>query len=74
MRLNRRLTFLEDTDYYARLLTSENLRCGYIPEHFYAYCQSDNSLSKSVRDSNFECSFALCDIFAQLSDIVLTKG
>ena len=74
LRFNRRLTFLEDMDFYARLLTSENLRCGYIPEHFYAYCQSDNSLSKSGRDSNFECSFALCDIFAQLSDIVVEKG
>ena len=35
---------------------------------------SHNSLSKSGRDSNFECSFALCDIFAQLSDIVVDKG
>ena len=74
LRFNRRLTFLEDMDFYARLLTSENLRCGYIPEHFYAYSQSDNSLSKSGRDSNFECSFALCDIFAQLSDVVVEKG
>ena len=38
VRFNRRLTFLEDMDFYARLLTTENLRCGYIPEHFYAYC------------------------------------
>lgn len=74
VRFNRRLTFLEDMDFYARLLTTENLRCGYIPEHFYAYSQSDNSLSKSGRDSNFECSFALCDIFAQLSDVVVEKG
>ena len=73
LRFNRRLTFLEDMDFYARLLTSENLRCGYIPEHFYAYRQGENSLSKSGNDSNLECSFALCDIFAELADNVVEK-
>ena len=73
MRFNRRLTFLEDMDFYARVLTSENLRCGYIPEHFYAYRQGENSLSKSGNDSNLECSFALCDIFAELADNVVEK-
>ena len=73
VRFNRRLTFLEDMDFYARLLTSENLRCGYIPEHFYAYRQGENSLSKSGNDSNLECSFALCDIFAELADNVVEK-
>ena len=73
LRFNRRLTFLEDMDFYARLLSSANLRCGYIPEHFYAYSQVDNSLSKSGKDSNFECSFALCDVFDELADIVVDK-
>ena len=73
VRFNRRLTFLEDMDFYARLLASENLRCGYIPEHFYAYRQVENSLSKSSNDSNLECSFALCDIFDEFADIVVEK-
>ena len=36
-RFNPNLTFLEDMDFYARLLASANLRCGYMPEIFYAY-------------------------------------
>ena len=67
-RFNPNLTFLEDMDFYARLLASANLRCGYMPEIFYAYCQTDNSLSKSGSDTNFTCSFALCDVFAELAD------
>ena len=55
-------------DFYARMLASANLRCGYMPEIFYAYCQTDNSLSKSGSDTNFTCSFALCDVFAELAD------
>ena len=68
VRFNPNLTFLEDMDFYARLLASANLRCGYMPEIFYAYCQTDNSLSKSGSDTNFTCSFALCDVFAELAD------
>ena len=68
VRFNPNLTFLEDMDFYARLLASANLRCGYMPEIFYAYCQAGNSLSKSGSDTNFECSFALCDVFAELAD------
>ena len=68
IRFNLHLTFLEDMDFYARLLASANLRCGYMPEIFYAYCQTDNSLSKSGSDTNFTCSFALCDVFAELAD------
>lgn len=67
IRFNLHLTFLEDMDFYARLLASANLRCGYMPEIFYAYCQTDNSLSKSGSDTNFVCSFALCDVFAELA-------
>lgn len=67
IRFNPHLTFLEDMDFYARLLASANIRCGYMPEIFYAYCQTDNSLSKSGSDTNFVCSFALCDVFAELS-------
>ena len=67
-RFNPNLTFLEDMDFYARLLASANLRCGYMPAIFYAYCQTDNSLSKSGSDTNFTCSFALCDVFAELAD------
>ena len=69
VRFNPNLTFLEDMDFYARLLASANLRCGYMPEIFYAYCQAGNSLSKSGSDTNFECSFALCDVFAELADL-----
>ena len=68
VRFNPNLTFLEDMDFYARLLASANLRCGYMPEIFYAYCQAGNSLSKSGSDTNFTCSFALCDVFAELAD------
>ncbi|MCI6329049.1 MAG: glycosyltransferase [Bacteroidales bacterium] len=68
IRFNLHMTFLEDMDFYARLLASANLRCGYMPEIFYAYCQTDNSLSKSGSDTNFTCSFALCDVFAELAD------
>ena len=68
VRFNPNLTFLEDMDFYARLLASANLRCGYMPEIFYAYCQTVNSLSKSGSDTNFTCSFALCDVFAELAD------
>ena len=32
VRFNPNLTFLEDMDFYARLLASANLRCGYMPE------------------------------------------
>ena len=67
IRFNLHMTFLEDMDFYARLLASANLRCGYMPEIFYAYCQTDNSLSKSGSDTNFTCSFALCDVFAELA-------
>ena len=67
IRFNPHLTFLEDMDFYARLLASANIRCGYMPEIFYAYCQTDNSLSKSGSDTNFVCSFALCDVFAELA-------
>ena len=69
VRFNQNLTFLEDMDFYARLLASANLRCGYMPEIFYAYCQTVNSLSKSGSDTNFACSFALCDVFAELADV-----
>lgn len=74
VRFNLLLTFLEDMDFYARLLASDNLKCGYMPEYFYAYRQVDNSLSRSDSDSNFECSFALCDVFAELADIAVDKG
>ena len=69
VRFNPNLTFLEDMDFYARLLASANLRCGYMPEILYAYCQAGNSLSKSGSDINFTCSFALCDVFAELADV-----
>ena len=74
VRFNQRLTFLEDMDFYARLLASYNLKCGYMPEYFYAYRQVDNSLSRAGSDSNFECSFSLCDVFAELADVAVDKG
>ena len=73
-RFNPNLTFLEDMDFYARLLASANLRCGYMPEIFYAYCQTDNSLSKSGSDTNFVCSFALCDVFAELAYVATDQN
>lgn len=74
IRFNLHLTFLEDMDFYARLLASANLRCGYMPEIFYAYCQTDNSLSKSGSDTNFVCSFALCDVFAELAYVATDQN
>ena len=74
VRFNPNLTFLEDMDFYARLLASANLRCGYMPEIFYAYCQTDNSLSKSGSDTNFVCSFALCDVFAELAYVATDQN
>ena len=74
VRFNQCLTFLEDMDFYARLLASDNLKCGYMPEYFYAYRQVDNSLSRSGSNSNFECSFSLCDVFAELADVAVDKG
>ena len=74
IRFNLHMTFLEDMDFYARLLASANLRCGYMPEIFYAYCQTDNSLSKSGSDTNFVCSFALCDVFAELAYVATDQN
>ena len=74
VRFNQCFKFLEDMDFYARLLASDNLKCGYMPEYFYAYRQVDNSLSRSGSDSNFECSFSLCDVFAELADVAVDKG
>ena len=74
IRFNLHMTFLEDMDFYARLLASANLRCGYMPEIFYAYCQTDNSLSKSGSDTNFACSFALCDVFAELAYVATDQN
>lgn len=74
VRFNQCFKFLEDMDFYARLLASDNLQCGYMPEYFYAYRQVDNSLSRSGSDSKFECSFSLCDVFAELADVAVDKG
>lgn len=74
VRFNQCLTFLEDMDFYARLLAADNLKCGYMPEYFYAYRQVDNSLSRSGSNSNFECSFSLCDVFAELADVAVDKS
>lgn len=64
--------FQEDIDFEIRFF-SKNVRCGYIPVHFYAYRHRENSIISTPRLINVTDSFSLTDIFYEFAHQVKDK-
>lgn len=64
--------FQEDIDFEIRYF-SKNVRCGYIPIHFYAYRHRENSIITTPRLINVTDSFSLTDIFYEYAHLVKDK-
>lgn len=73
LRFNTERIFLEDMEFYARLLL-QPLRCMYIPFRFYAYRKIPTSASNIPRIKNLSDSFAMCDVFNECSLKAFDKG
>ena len=67
LRLNEKRSFLEDMEFYAKLLL-QPLRCMFIPVRFYAYRKHDESASHRPQIKNLVDSFMMCDIFNKYSE------
>lgn len=67
---NEDVKFQEDIDFAVRLF-SNNLVCGYIPIHFYAYRQRPGSIIHVTKIENIRCSFSFCDLFYEYSNSVI---
>lgn len=62
LRLNTNRSFLEDAEFYTKLLLKP-LRCMYIPLRFYAYRKISSSASNTPKIKNLSDSFEMCNIF-----------
>ena len=62
LRLNTNRSFLEDAEFYIKLLLKP-LRCMYIPLRFYAYRKISSSASNTPKIKNLSDSFEMCDLF-----------
>lgn len=72
-RFNVKQQFQEDIEFFARFFSKQSLRCGYLPERFYAYRKRRNSMTSTAKISNLEGSFSLCDKFANLAISIRCK-
>ena len=66
LRYNKTRCFLEDMEFVSQLMMTP-MRCMYVSIYFYAYRKLLSSASNSLKDKNVEDSFAMCDIFHNLS-------
>lgn len=62
--------FLEDMEFYAKMFSLNDLKCVYLPIHFYAYRQRITSISHSVNVRKLSDSFGMCSVFASLAQHV----
>lgn len=63
---NESVKFQEDIDFAVRLFSNE-LTCGYIPIHFYAYRQRPGSIIHVRKIENIMCSLSFCSLFYEYS-------
>lgn len=63
LRFNEQTKFQEDIDFYCRLFSERNFRCGYLDEKMYLYRKRAKSITTTCRIENLKGSFDLCDVF-----------
>lgn len=67
LRFDEKVHFLEDMEFYSRLLASGEYRCGYLDEALYLYRRHAGTLSTRPCVARVCDSFRMCDVFWEQS-------
>lgn len=67
LRFNEKRIFLEDMEFYSRLIV-KGCKCAYLPITFYAYRKHSQSISSQINLRKIRDSFTMSEVFAECSN------
>lgn len=70
---DEQVKFQEDINFAIRFF-SKDWNCGYMPLHFYAYRQRDNSIMTTPKIENLYHSFSFCQLYYEHSNLVADEN